>query len=83
MAEKVTIGNCELWLGDCREVLPLLPPVDLILTDPPYGIGASSGVGKYGVMKWGGDADKKWDEDTPPQWLMLLMLEKADYLVLS
>jgi hypothetical protein len=20
MAEKVTIGNCELWHGDCREV---------------------------------------------------------------
>ena len=38
MAEKVTIGNCELWHGDCREVLPLLPPVDLVLTDPPYGV---------------------------------------------
>ena len=34
MAEKVTIGNCELWHGDCREVLPLLPPVDLVLTGP-------------------------------------------------
>jgi len=21
MAEKVIIGDCELWLGDCREVL--------------------------------------------------------------
>jgi site-specific DNA-methyltransferase (adenine-specific)/modification methylase len=39
MAEKVTIGNCELWHGDCREILPTLPKVDLILTDPPYGIG--------------------------------------------
>ena len=38
-AEKVVIGNAELWLGDCREVLPLLPSVDLILTDPPYGPG--------------------------------------------
>lgn len=24
--------------GDCREVLPLLEPVDLVLTDPPYGM---------------------------------------------
>lgn len=25
--------------GDCREVLPQLEPVDLVLTDPPYGVG--------------------------------------------
>lgn len=28
--------------GDCREVLPTLAPVDLVLTDPPYGIGADA-----------------------------------------
>ena len=28
----------QIWCGDCREVLPHLPPVDLVLTDPPYGI---------------------------------------------
>lgn len=27
-----------IYLGDCREVLPTLPDVDLVLTDPPYGI---------------------------------------------
>ena len=30
----VTIYN-----ADCREILPDLPKVDLVLTDPPYGIG--------------------------------------------
>ncbi len=29
-----------LYHADCRDVLPLLPKVDLVLTDPPYGIGA-------------------------------------------
>jgi len=26
-------------LGDCRDILPSLGPVDLVLTDPPYGMG--------------------------------------------
>lgn len=30
-----------LWLGDCRDVLPVLGKVDAIVTDPPYGIGIS------------------------------------------
>jgi DNA modification methylase len=28
-----------IYHGDCREILPLLPVADLILTDPPYGLG--------------------------------------------
>lgn len=28
----------QLYLGDCRDILPALPAVDLVLTDPPYGI---------------------------------------------
>lgn len=27
-----------IYLGDCLEVMPLLPKVDLVITDPPYGI---------------------------------------------
>lgn len=44
MAEKVVIGNAELWQGDCLEVMAGLPPmsVDAVITDPPYMIGAIS-----------------------------------------
>ena len=38
-----TIGNATLYLGDCAEVLPLLPKVDALITDPPYEISASVG----------------------------------------
>jgi site-specific DNA-methyltransferase (adenine-specific) len=27
-----------IYCGDCRDVLPTLPKVDLVLTDPPYGV---------------------------------------------
>jgi site-specific DNA-methyltransferase (adenine-specific) len=27
-----------IYHGDCREILPALPKVDLVLTDPPYGM---------------------------------------------
>ena len=41
MSNPVIIGNAKLWLGDCREILPLLPDFDLLLTDPPYEIGTA------------------------------------------
>ena len=28
-----------IYHSDCLEILPELPEVDLVLTDPPYGIG--------------------------------------------
>ncbi len=33
----VIIGNATLYLGDCRDILPTLPKVDAVITDPPYG----------------------------------------------
>lgn len=55
--ESVTIYN-----ADCREILPTLDKVDLVLTDPPYGIGTTGmqlGTGKH---KWHrGD----WDNERP------------------
>lgn len=38
-AEKVTIGNATLYCGDCLEILPTLPSVDAVVTDPPYSSG--------------------------------------------
>ena len=35
---KEVIGNATLYLGDCIEILPHLPKVDAVITDPPYGV---------------------------------------------
>lgn len=31
-----------IYHGDCREIISQIPKVDLVLTDPPYGIGESN-----------------------------------------
>jgi site-specific DNA-methyltransferase (adenine-specific)/modification methylase len=36
--EKVTIGNAELWHGDCLEIIEKLSSIDALVSDPPYGI---------------------------------------------
>jgi DNA modification methylase len=33
-----------LYHADCRDVLPLLDPVDLVLADPPYNAGKNYGT---------------------------------------
>lgn len=50
-----------IYHGDCREILPSLPKVDLVLTDPPYesmrrweGIGTTA---RMGMGKKGSSAD--------------------------
>jgi site-specific DNA-methyltransferase (adenine-specific) len=41
--ECITIGDAVLYHGDCLEILPTLPKVDTVITDPPYGI--NGGIG--------------------------------------
>jgi len=45
--EKVVIGDAVLYRANCMDVLPTLPKVDAVITDPPYGerthAGARSG----------------------------------------
>ena len=39
-------GQITIYHGDCRDILPSLDKVDLVLTDPPYGIGEAAGENK-------------------------------------
>jgi len=67
-----------IYHGDCREILPSLEPMDLLLTDPPYGIGVARRTfgagrinGKSGLKNANGDhyqpkEYKKSDWDDEP-----------------
>jgi len=50
-----------IWHGDCREILPTLPKVDLVLTDPPYELCATGG-GIVAKRKYLADITGKIDE---------------------
>ena len=72
MSEEVTIGDCRMIFGDCREVLPTLPMVDAVITDPPYGLG-----GRMKGGTWGSKPEFKemviWDSSSPDiQFLLQL-----------
>ena len=71
----VIIGDCRLYLGDCRDILPTLQKVDCVLTDPPYGIAdkwAGQQKGKNGESRlW--DGDNEWDSETCPDLLSAAM----------
>ncbi|MHA1572502.1 MAG: DNA-methyltransferase [Alphaproteobacteria bacterium] len=54
-------GAVTIYNADCREILPELPKVDLVLTDPPYGIaGGTGGNARNGKGAYSGAFD-----DTP------------------
>ena len=82
MSEKVVIGNAELWHGDCREVLPLLPKHDLLLTDPPYGIDAAKGKAHSSIRDNATWERQEWDKATPAAWLFGLMRERGDTVMI-
>ncbi len=41
-------SSVTIYHGDCRDILPQLPKVDLVLTDPPYEVRAGHGGGVFG-----------------------------------
>ena len=64
--------------ADCLDILRQLPDkcVDLLLTDPPYGIKADKGSSGFGVQdgrKYSGD----WDSKIPEKIIFDEMLRVA------
>lgn len=66
-----------IYHGDCREIVPTLGRFDLLLTDPPYGIGAlmkgGNNTGHWNTLSNGND----WDMEIPDLTLVLSVSEKS------
>jgi len=70
-----------IYHGDCREVLPQLGKVDLVLTDPPYGIGEAAGKNaSRGKMSQPVDyGNVGWDDVPVEQITMDAVVQHGEY----
>lgn len=62
------IGNARLYLGDCMDILPTLPKVDAVITDPPFGVG--NFVQVSGNLRGRGadfGSTVEWNDAPPPK----------------
>ncbi len=74
-----------IYCGDAREILPTLPKVDLILTDPPYGIKADNRkkiLSREKLAKARDYGESNWDNSSPPSWIFGLIQEKAKNVII-
>lgn len=78
-------SHCTIYHGDCREILPELPKVDLVLTDPPYGIGYDKAQNKMADTKrlsnggeWKRYEYTGWDKTRPSKNIFRWMCNNSD-----
>lgn len=67
-----------IYCGDNRQILPLLNQFDLLLTDPPYGIGEHGGKARTRGKVAPNHERMGWDNERPERWVFDLALSKTD-----
>ncbi len=70
----------KLYHGDCLKIIPLLRQIDLVLTDPPYGIDRDEGFegfGGFGTPIARRQYSEKWDSERPSKECFDMIIEKA------
>lgn len=66
-----------IYHGDCREILPSLSNVDLVLTDPPFGVG--NFVQTTGNIR---GEEVTWNDSTPDHEIFELLKEKSKHRII-
>ena len=69
--------SCTIYHGDCREVLPMIDKVDLVMMDPPYGINAGDQrrqKSRTNLAKAKDYGPNEWDLKPAPQNLIDLII---------
>ena len=64
-----------IYYGDCRQIVPQLGNFDLLLTDPPYGLGIAANPVRQKHVK------KTWDNSVPPSWFLEYAMHKSGHCI--
>jgi len=67
-----------IYHGDCRQIVPALGRFDLLLTDPPYGIGEHGGKARTRGKSTANHEKMGWDNAPPEKWVLDMLLDKCD-----
>lgn len=81
IVREVTIGDCRLIQGDCREILPTLPRVDAVVSDPPYGLGEMLAGGSKGEWSKLFQQAPEWDRQVVSDLVPMLNGAGRDLIV--
>ena len=68
-------GQITIYHGDCREILPGLGAVDLVLTDPPYGIEMARKPFRQPAQ------DASWDDQPVDAQVLAACIAKARWAI--
>lgn len=77
LAEGVT-----LWQADCRDLLASIGRFDLLLTDPPFGIGQHGGRGHRKRSRAKVQEKLDWDNERPELGVFKAMLSTAPHHII-
>lgn len=64
--------HATIYCGRCEEILPELPPADVVIADPPYGSRRPPQHSKRGALK-----EVRGNDRIAPEWIFSLRLNDA------
>ena len=73
-------GGITIYHGDSRKILPMLGRFDLLMTDPPYGIGFAAQPTTGGRKR--GQKKEQWDDEAIEEWVLHQAMARADKRVI-
>ena len=84
MSQKVIIGDCTIYCGDSKDIVPKLENIDAVVTAPPYGINENNkkNLSREKKAKPRDYGEFIWDNSRVDQNIIDLIRQKSCYQII-